>query len=66
MTPPRGTIQPELNRARRLLATKELDRLLETASDHRFTGSVSVTIDAKNGRLGQPRLKTDRFADVDL
>ena len=66
MTHARGTIRPtELNVARRRLAIKELDRLLETAADHRFTGTVSITVAAKEGRLGQPRLATDRFADVD-
>jgi len=55
-----------VNRARHRLALAELDRLLCTAADGRFTGTVSITVAAKNGRLGQPRLRVDRFADVDL
>ncbi len=62
-----GTIRsPDVNRAIHLLALKELGRLLEEAANQHFTGQVSVTIDAKNGRLGQPRVMSNRFADVEL
>jgi len=56
----------KLNKARHRLALSSLDRLLEKALDPRFTGRVIVEVHSKNGRLGQPKLTTDHFADPDF
>jgi uncharacterized protein (DUF2141 family) len=61
-----ATIPAELNKARHRLALASLDRLLEKAANQHFTGKVAVEVNSKDGRLGQPRLVCERFADPEL
>jgi len=53
------------NRAVRLAAVRELDRLLTKATAPDFTGNVSVEISSKDGRLGVPKVGCTRFGIVD-
>ena len=55
----------DVNRARKLLAHRGLDRLLAEATHPSYTGEVSVTLTVRDGRLGTPKLGSMRFATED-
>lgn len=52
---------PDENRAIRLLAIREWDRLLTEATKPNFRGTVAVEINSKDGRLSQPKLTRVQF-----
>jgi hypothetical protein len=57
--PPR--LPADLIRDLRIGLHRELDRLMDTATNPLFTGNVSITVCSKCGRLGVPKVSVDRF-----
>jgi hypothetical protein len=47
--------------ALRLWLHRQLDRLYDEACDKEFTGNVALTISAKDGRPGEPKLLVERY-----
>ncbi len=62
---PASENRADLNRSRRLLAVRELDRLLAEAIHPAFRGTVAVEISAKDGRLSEPKTTRIRFGTSD-
>jgi hypothetical protein len=61
LDPQQARQRADINRARSLLAKRELHRLLELALDPMFTGTIAVELSAKEGRLGQPKVSLIRW-----
>lgn len=53
----------DVNRARKIIAVRELQRLLEEAIDPKFTGNVAVEIAAKQGRLNTPKTRREQWPE---
>ena len=47
--------------AMRIWLHRQLDRLYDELCDPEFTGSVGLTITAKEGRPGEPKLLVERY-----
>lgn len=57
-----STVTPgDRNRAARLTAIRELDRLLSLATDPEFRGTVVVEVSSKAGRLAGPKTTIVQF-----
>ncbi len=49
------------NRERSMRAIRHLHRLLGIAADPKFSGTIAVEINAKNGLFGPPKLTEVKF-----
>ena len=58
--PPYG---PNPNRTRQLQAITGLDRLLARYAAGNYTGSITVFVPVKDGRLGEPSFDAKRFGE---